>query len=115
MTGLILAALLVFTPPQDNLSGSRNAQTEADFRCLAAAFLMGAMAEEDDLEAQNAATLVSLYYLGRLEGREPSVDWISRTLKLEVGPAVLLPELQRCGGEVAAKGEEMVKKGEAAS
>ncbi|KQW78687.1 hypothetical protein [Brevundimonas sp. Root1279] len=110
MTGLIFAALLVLTPPQDNLSGSRNAQTEADFRCFAAGLVM-AEVSGDDAEMVNAGSMVAFYYLGRLEGREPSIDWVARGV--EVGTAKgeeLLPELARCGEEFAAKGEDMVKK-----
>lgn len=116
MTGLLLAALLAFAL-QESLSGSPDPKTEADFRCFAASLVMAGLAdEESDQEMINAAALVSFYYLGRLEGRDGSVDWIARGI--EVGnaqPERLLPELARCGAEFGAKGDEMVRKGEPAA
>jgi hypothetical protein len=113
MTSLLLAAVLALTP-QASLSGSSDARTEADFRCYTAAIVMAGMAGEEDTEALNAASVLAFYYLGRLEGREPNADWITKGIHVgNAQPEQMLGELTRCGAEFEAKGREMVQKGEA--
>jgi len=113
MIGIALAAALALAPQQP-LSGSSNAVTEADFRCYAAAVVMAGLSE-DDAEVLNAASLIAFYFLGRLEGREPAVDWIEQGIKVgNKQPELLMAELPRCGTEFEAKGQEMVDKGQAA-
>lgn len=113
MTGLLIAALLALAP-QESLSGSADARVEADFRCFAASLVMAGLAdEENDQEAIDAAALVSFYYLGRLEGRDGSVDWVARGIDAgNAQPDRLLPELSRCGAEFGAKGQEILDKAE---
>jgi len=115
MIGPILAAALAFAP-QAAMSGSSDSRTEADFRCYAAAVVM-AGASVDDQEVVNAAAMIAFYYLGRLEGRAPDTDWISRGVMIGNSQAdVLVGELPRCAGEFEAKSQELIdKSGEASA
>ncbi len=67
---------------------------------------------DEDLRLQLAPGL--MYYLGRLEGRTPDVDWINRvvTYAEAADEAQLMSVQQRCSGELIAKGEEMLAKGQ---
>ncbi|MDQ3124318.1 MAG: hypothetical protein M3Q74_01775 [Pseudomonadota bacterium] len=112
MIGIALAAALALAP-QQSLSGSSNALTEADFRCYAAGVVMAGVSGDNE-EMLNAAGLIAFYYLGRLEGREPDVDWIEQGIKVgNAQPDLLMAELARCGTEFEAKGKAMVDKGTA--
>ena len=115
MTGLMLAALIALAP-QSGYSGSADPRTEADFKCLGAALVLAGSADESDEDLMNAATLLGFYYLGRLEGREPGVDWVSRGASIPDSQADgFLSELERCAGEFESKSEELISAGEAAA
>lgn len=90
-----------------------NPEDAADLQCVALAALI--MGSDQELATQIAPAL--FYYLGRLEGRSPDVDWITRAAEYSeaLTPQTLPPIQQRCGGEMAAKGQELIAKGEAYS
>lgn len=112
MIGSVLAIVLAFTP-QTALSSSSDARTEADFRCYAATLVLAGM-NADDPEVTNAAAMIAFYYLGRLEGRVPDVDWVSRGIKAgDAQSDLLLAELPRCAGEFEAKSQELINKSQA--
>ena len=115
MTGLMLAALLALTP-QSGYSGSADARTEADFRCFGAALVLAGSTDESNAELMNAAGLLGFYYLGRLEGREPGVDWAVRGASIPDSQAdVFLGELERCAAEFETKSQQLISAGEAAA
>ncbi len=111
----VMFAAALSLAPQQAVSGSSDARTEADFRCYAAAIVLAGVSG-DDQATTDAASLVAFYYLGRLEGRAPNVDWIDRGITVGNAQAeMLLAELPRCGSEFEAKAQSMVEKGQAAS
>ncbi len=115
MTGLMLAALLALTP-QSGYSGSADPRTEADFKCFGAALILAGSGDESDAELMNAAGLLGFYYLGRLEGREPGVDWPARGAAIPDSQAdIFLGELGRCADEFEARSQELINAGEAAA
>lgn len=115
MTGPMLAALLALAP-QAGLSGSSDPRSEADFQCYGAALLMAGSAEESDTELVNAASMVGFYYLGRLEGREPGVDWPGRGAAIQDDKSdAFMAHLQRCATEFEAKGQELIAAGDKAA
>lgn len=115
MSGLILAAVLALTP-QSAYSGSADPRTEADFKCFGAALVLAGSADESNTELMNAAGLLGFYYLGRLEGREPDVDWPARGASIPDSQAdAYLGELERCGAEFESKSQELISAGEAAA
>jgi len=50
-----------------------------------------------------------MYYLGRLEGRDPARNWIGRMLEYTDSTPVqqVRSHSQRCGQELIAKGQEI--------
>ena len=112
MIAPILAVALAIAP-QTPLSGSSDIRTEADFRCYAASMVLAGLSG-DDPEVVNAASMIAFYYLGRLEGRAPDVDWINRGIKVgNAQPDLLLGEVDRCATEFEAKSQELIDKGDA--
>jgi hypothetical protein len=108
------AALALFAAPaaaQDPALPA-NPQDAADMQCLAfVAVMMGEV--DEDLSLRLSSGL--FYYLGRLEGRTPGVDWITvaGAYAERASDAQLRSVQQRCGGEMMAKGQELVAKGQA--
>ncbi len=89
-----------------------NPADAADMQCLA--FIAVIMSEVDEtLSLQLSSGL--FYYLGRLEGRTPTVDWITTAgaYAESASDAQLRSVQARCFGEMTAKGEEMMAKGQA--
>lgn len=80
-------------------------QDLADLQCVA---VFSAVAGINPEVAEQAAIPV-FYYLGRLEGRTPNVDWLARLR--EYGNTVTLGELEghleRCTAKVTERGEAM--------
>lgn len=108
------AALALFAAPaaaQDPVLPA-NPQDAADMQCLAMIAVMMGQVDE-----QTAAQLSPglFYYLGRLEGRTPATDWITASGAYAAGADVgrLFAVQERCAAEMAAKGREMIEKGEA--
>jgi hypothetical protein len=78
----------------------------ADVRCLAvASFLAG----NADPKVQNAGVLAALYYLGKLDGREPGMDLEARLkeVAMQLSPKDIQSEAVRCGAELGARGKTM--------
>lgn len=85
------------------------AEETADLTCMAVFALFGAQPEVGE-----KAAVGIFYYLGRLEGRDPSVDWLERfhDFALTAVRQEVMAEAQRCGQALAARGEQMVRIGE---
>lgn len=82
----------------------------SDLRCLAVASIL---ASNSDPNLKNAGVMAALYYLGKLDGREPGLDLEAR-LKQEftqLTPQEIQPEGMRCGAELAARGKAMTEIG----
>ena len=98
---LLLAATVAAAPAQ------ASSESDQDLRCLAVGL---SLIEENP----NAGLVAAMYFLGRLEGREPGVDWFDRVAqhmaktKLEQ----LKADAVVCGQILIEKGEEMTRKGE---
>lgn len=109
-TGLALAATLMAGPV---LSAEPDMKAEdlADLQCVAVFSAVAGM----NPEMADQAAIPVFYYLGRLEGRTPSVDWLNRVQ--EYGDTVTLGELeghlQRCTAKVVERGEAMQAAGAA--
>jgi hypothetical protein len=77
-----------------------------DLRCLAVASVL---ASNSDPNVKNAGVMAALYYLGKLDGRDPGLDLETR-LRQEVtqlSPQEIQSETLRCGAELAARGKTM--------
>lgn len=84
-----------------------------DLRCLAALTSV----TESVPEPQRAGVMAgAMYFVGRIEGRDPAIDW-ARSIVAAVGDekvfqAALPQELKRCGDEMRTKGEALQRMGE---
>lgn len=82
----------------------------ADMKCLALLVTIVEMGGE----ASDQVMPGVFYYLGRLEGRTPSTNWLQATEDYRRGTPVetLAGDAERCSQELMAKGNEMIAFGE---
>jgi hypothetical protein len=76
----------------------------SDIHCLTVASILASNA---DPKIQNAGVMASLYFLGKLDGRTPTLDLESRLKDelLKYNPQDLQADATRCGGELAVRGK----------
>lgn len=117
MKRLVLAACAAASL---GFAGAAQAQSQikpadqADMECLAVAAVVAGRAQAGSEEQAGAAGGV-MYYLGRLEGRTPGVDWLEqlRGHLLTLDDAGLAAAAPRCGAEMVAKGKALTEWGQA--
>jgi hypothetical protein len=85
---------------------AQDAQTIADVRCI----VVGAkLAGLPDSSHRTVGTMLILYYIGRIDGRQPKLD-IRHLIAQEVGKLdsqLLVHESERCQNALAAKGRQI--------
>ena len=83
-----------------------------DVRCFVAA--MSLLQATPNNEVRNAAVSSALYYLGRLEGRDPNLDLekIVAEESQRMTPSDIRSELERCGKALSARGSMITKIGQ---
>ncbi len=89
---------------------AQDSDSIADVRCVVIALKLAATPTATQ---QSAGMMAFLYYIGRLEGRVPSLDLedlIVRELSTMTA-ADYRSEAQRCGGNLTLKGQEITKIG----
>lgn len=88
-------------------------QDMPDLQCMALVAYVASTAEEGS-EMQSGMVGGMMYYLGRLEGRSPQVDWLARLADYveSIDEATLLAESSRCGKEMTEKGQALVAFGD---
>ncbi len=99
---LLIAPLHAFAQDADNL---------ADIRCVAVGMHF---AEAPDSHQKSTGTLLVLYYMGKLDGRAPSLD-IGKLLTEQIDrmtSADYSTEAARCSQNLAAKGAQIKQLGE---
>ena len=110
---LALVAALAFAPAAfaQDAALPREPENAADMECLALIVVIIGM---DEAMGEQLA-LGAFYYLGRLEGRAPGIDWVDRALRYTevVDEQTLFAPQQRCAAELMAKGEHMIRLGQA--
>lgn len=97
-------ALALAAPP----APAPDPETAADVRCIAAGFRM---AQADNPQVKSAGQLLTLYYLGRLEGHTTQVnveDLIIEQVTTMDEPA-FHTAATRCGNGLTAKGQQLTK------
>jgi hypothetical protein len=91
---------------------AENADTTADVRCIAAA--MVSIGNIQDQNIQTALKITVLYFLGRIDGREPKFD-LKRHLEDQVSKMTrqqVALEDSRCGKLLSARGAAMKEMGQ---
>lgn len=90
--------------------GAQEAVNVADIRCVVVGMkLTGAPSSPD----QSRGFLLTLYYIGRLDGRSPKLD-IERMIIEEtrkMADADYASEARRCGGALVEKGQQITEIG----
>jgi len=107
-SGLLCAALAVL-PLQVR---AQSADSVADIRCVAVGIRAAVM---PDSHQKSTGTLLVLYYLGRLDGREPTLD-IEKLLTEQIRhmtDADYANEGARCQKDLTTKGAQITHLGEA--
>ncbi len=103
----MLAPLFILTaaaPPEE-------LQTKSDVRCLVA---ISSLQRSDDAAIKAAAALGMLYFMGRLDGRNPNLDY-EAAMAAEAGPMKgqnISGLLQTCGKTMQDRGKMMMEVGE---
>jgi hypothetical protein len=89
---------------------AQDAETIADVRCVIVGIRFAGMA---DAAQHSAGMMLSMYYIGRLDGRVPKLD-IEELMIKEISAMTESDygsEAKRCGGSLTAKGQEVTRIG----
>lgn len=103
----VAAAILLAASPA--AAQTRNGGSDqADMQCIAV-FSVTAADESLTQDQRDGLAMGLIYYLGRLQGRSPSVDWYQRLTGylLDVEVKDLEPHFERCAAEFEAQGREL--------
>jgi hypothetical protein len=90
---------------------AQDVETIADVRCVIVGVLL---VQKADPAQRTAGSMLSMYYIGRLDGRVPKLDLEELILK-EGGTmtnADFGAEAKRCGETLAARGQEITRIGQ---
>ena len=106
--GIMFAGLLILLPAYAQATES---DTIEDVRCVVVGMKIGSSGNSTQ---QSAAMMTVLYYIGRIDGREPALDIEVMLAKefVKMTPADFRREATRCGGHLTEKGKEITKMGE---
>jgi hypothetical protein len=103
----VLAGALTLSSGQ---ATAQDAETIADVRCIIVGMRFAGMV---DPTQQSAGMMLSLYYIGRLDGRVPKLD-IEELMIKEVSKMTTSDygsEAKRCGASLTDKGQEITRIG----
>lgn len=112
MKSLVAAAAALSLTTAGPVLADVGAADRPDLECLAVVAIMAGQ-NQDNAEAQAGLAGGMMYYLGKLEGRTPGVDWLAELTNLL--KTLELTDVQaaapRCGQEMQAKGQALVNWG----
>lgn len=105
---LAAAALAAAPPPSAPPAAAIGGADAADARCIA---LMNFMIAKGTPEQQGAARAGTIYFIGKLRGRNPAVN-VAAVLRASADAATAAKmnaqaEVRRCGQEVSAAAESL--------
>ncbi len=103
----VLAGALTLSSAQ---APAQDAETIADVRCLIVGMKFAGMAEPTQ---HSAGMMLSMYYIGRLDGRVPKLD-IEELMIKEISTMTTSDygsEAKRCGAGLTDKGQEITRIG----
>lgn len=108
MWTLIAAALLAAQPAQPS-----GLSEDADFQCLAiVAVVLGQVPKEslEDLRTVTGLTSIFMYYLGRLDARYPTLDFVEAFKSLDGDPVFasrFAAQAERCSAEAEKRSKQL--------
>ena len=102
---------LLLAPISIAASPAIDAETTKDVRCLVA---VASLANSEDESAKMAAIVGSQYFLGRIDGRQPTLDLETaiRTEAARLDEAAIKGLLLSCGGLMKSRGAALQSIGE---
>ncbi len=103
----MLVGALTLCPAQ---APAQDAETIADVRCVIVGMKFAGMA---DPTQRSAGMMLSMYYIGRLDGRVPKLDIEALMIK-EISTMTTTDygfEAKRCGASLTDKGQEITRIG----
>jgi hypothetical protein len=88
-------------------AAAQDAENTADIRCALAAMAMVGATQDATMKQQ--ATMAALYYVGRLDGRNPNLDLEARLRQemARMAPQELAGEALRCGQQLMVRGKAL--------
>lgn len=100
--GLVLALAAALALPAT--AHAETAETTADLRCVAVAFAM-----TSDPKFSSIGMMVALYYLGRLDGRDPDLDLAKKFSDPDALMAGMSVQeaAKSCGEKMSLRGREL--------
>jgi hypothetical protein len=103
----MFAGFLVFVPVHAQEPGT---ETIADVRCIVVGMKIGASGNSTQ---KSVAMMTTLYYIGRIDGREPKLDIedILVMVFVKMTAPQFASEATRCGTHLTEKGKEISKIG----
>jgi len=110
MRNLFLTVLVVALTLSSSEVRAQDEETIADVRCVIVGMKFVGMADPNQ---RSAGTMLSMYYIGRLDGRVPKLD-LEELLVKEASTMTTSDygsEAKRCGASLTAKGQEITRIG----
>jgi hypothetical protein len=110
MRNTLLTLLMGTLALSSTLAFAQDAETIADVRCVIIGMKLVGMA---DPAKQSAGMMLSIYYIGRLDGRVPQLD-IEELMVKEISTMTASDygsDAQRCGASLMDKGQEITRIG----
>lgn len=91
---------------------AQDADITADVRCVAVGLRAG---ELPDSRQKSTGLLMALYFIGRLDGRNPKLDLQTLVIAqlAKMSSADFDSEAVRCGNDLTTKGQQITKIGQA--
>jgi hypothetical protein len=108
-SGLISAAIMLGVALGSG-AAAQSDETMDDVRCL----VVGLKLAQSPIDTiRSASVLMTIYYMGRLEGRDPKLDLQSRIADqvLQMSTLDVQSETRRCSAGLKAKGEAIAEMG----
>lgn len=107
MKAFLLATAVVVTASLAPPAQAQTAADDGDLKCMVVMFAIAATPTAPD-QMKQFAPVGAAYFLGKVKGRSPSLDYQSRVIGLvkDLKPADLQPETARCAGELQSFGAE---------
>lgn len=108
---LAVACITLIVIAPSDAAPEHAAENIADVRCLAVGLRM---AQLPDPSQKSAGMMATLYYIGRLDGRAPSLDLQDLIVQelLRMTGAAFQTEAVRCGTNLTARGKNLAELGE---
>src|SRR5690348_7528152 len=110
MRDTVLTMLVAILSLLSTEARAQDAETIADVRCVIVGVLL---VQKADPTQRSAGSMLSMYYIGRLDGRVPKLDLEELIIKegSTMTNSDFSAEAKRCGATLSARGQEITQIG----